>query len=48
MTNHELELKWAHGFRSWDTRGNLKYNKDGEVVFTTAGLGVIYNKQTNQ
>ena len=36
-----LELKWAHGFRSWDTRGNLGYNKNGDVVFTTAGVGVV-------
>jgi hypothetical protein len=21
-----MELKWAHGFRSFDTTGNLKYN----------------------
>lgn len=39
-----LELKWAHGFRSWDTRGNLGYNKNGDVVFTTAGVGVVQNK----
>ena len=39
-----LELKWAHGFRSWDTRGNLHYNQNGDVVFTTAGVGVVYNK----
>ena len=36
-----LELKWAHGFMSWDTRGNLGYNKNGDVVFTTAGVGVV-------
>lgn len=40
---HNLELKWAHGFRSFDTRNNLKYSADGNVVFTTAGLGVVQN-----
>ena len=38
-----LSLKWAHGFRSFDTRDNLKYTKNGDVLFTTAGLGVVQN-----
>jgi len=41
-----LKLKWAHGFRSFDTTDNLRYTKDGNVVFTTAGLGVVYDKRT--
>lgn len=41
MPEANLSLKWAHGFRSWDTYGNLKYANDGNVVFTTAGLGVV-------
>lgn len=36
-----MTLKFAHGFRSFDTRGNLKYTTSGHVVFTTAGLGVV-------
>lgn len=37
-----LNLKWAHGFRSFDTSGNLKYLKNGDkFVFTTAGVGVV-------
>ena len=36
-----MELNWAHGFRSFDTRNNLKFNKDGNVIFTTAGVGVV-------
>ena len=39
--DNNLTLKWAHGFRSFDTRGNLKYAADGSVVFTTAGVGVV-------
>ena len=27
-----LTLQWAHGFRSWDVKGNLKYEKTGKVV----------------
>ena len=43
LPNAELKLVWAHGFRSFDTRGNLKYLPNDEIVFTTAGVGVVYN-----
>lgn len=39
--NANLKLKFAFGFRSFDTRNNLKYTNDGHVVYTTAGLGVV-------
>jgi len=42
-----LKLKYAHGFRSFDTRNNLKFSANGEVVFTTAALGVVLNKEKN-
>ncbi len=42
-----LKIRFAHGFRSFDTRGNLKYTATGEVVYTTAALGVVLNKQTS-
>ena len=44
--DHNLTLKWAHGFRSFDTRGNLKYAADGSIVFTTAGVGVVQDLNT--
>ena len=43
--DNNLTLKWAHGFRSFDTRGNLRYAADGSVVFTTAGVGVVQDVQ---
>jgi len=42
-----LKLKYAHGFRSFDTRGNLKYIDKDHIAFTTAALGVVMNKTTN-
>ena len=42
--DNSLTLKWAHGFRSFDTRGNLKYSTGDNVVFTTAGVGVVYDR----
>jgi echinoderm microtubule-associated protein-like 6 len=44
MPNANLTLKHAHGFRSHDTRGNAKWGKNGEVIYTTAGLGIVQNK----
>lgn len=46
--DNNLTLKWAHGFRSFDTRNNLKYTMSGNIVFTTAGVGVVYNKNTQE
>lgn len=45
--DNNLTLKWAHGFRSFDTRGNLKYAADGSIVFTTAGVGVVQDLNAN-
>lgn len=42
-----LKLKYAHGFRSFDTRNNLRYVTKDDIVFTTAGLGVVMNKPAN-
>jgi len=39
--DNNLVLKWAHGFRAFDTRGNLKYTSEGKVAFSTAGVGVV-------
>lgn len=45
--NANLKIKYAHGFRSFDTRGNLKYKNQNEVIFTTAALGIALDKQAN-
>lgn len=42
-----MKLLYAHGFRSFDTRNNLKYVTKDDVVFSTAALGVVLNKPTN-
>lgn len=44
---HQMELKWAHGFRSFDTKNNLRYNSDGHIIFTTAGVGIVQDQLTN-
>ena len=38
-----MELKWVFGFRNFDTRNNLKFNNQGQIVYCTAGVGVVQN-----
>jgi len=39
-----MELEWVYGYRAQDARNNLRYNDAGEIVYTAAGVGVIYDK----
>ena len=47
-TEANLRLKYAHGYRCKDSRGNVKYSADGNIVYTAAALGIVLNKQSNQ
>merc|ERR1712054_30615 len=38
-----LELDYVHGYRSQDATNNLFYNAAGEVVYSSAAIGIIYN-----
>lgn len=42
-----LEINYVYGYRSYDTRDNLKYNLNGEIVYHTAGCGIVLNKTKN-
>lgn len=39
----ELEIDWVYGYRSEEARQNLFFNTEGNAVYPTAALGVIYN-----
>jgi len=39
----DLALDYVHGYRAQDARSNLYYNASGEVVYSSAGVGIIYN-----
>lgn len=41
------ELEFVHGYRAHDTRDNLFYTARGEVVYHTASLGIVYNRESN-
>ncbi len=41
--NASLDLQWVHGYHSEGCRNNLKYNKQGEIVFHGGTVGVTFN-----
>jgi len=45
--NVELALEYAHGYRVKDCRNNLKYLNKSEIVYHTAGLGVVMEIDKN-
>jgi len=40
-------LEYVYGYRCQDSRQNVYYNADGNIVYITAALGVILNKADN-
>ncbi len=41
------ELEYCYGYRAEDSRMNCYYNKDGNIVYMTAALGVILDQGAN-
>ena len=39
-----MQLEFLYGYRGHDTRGNLRYNADGDVVYSCAAVDVVYRK----
>ena len=42
-----LELEYVYGYRCQDSRQNVYYNPDGNIVYMTAALGIILDKASN-
>ena len=42
-----LELEYIHGYRIIDTRNNLRYNKEGDIVYHAASVGIVLNQGLN-
>ena len=42
--NQKLDIEYIYGYRSYDTRSNLRYNRNNEVIYHTAACGIILNK----
>jgi microtubule-associated protein-like 6 len=43
-----LELEWIHGYRSADCSNNLRYLRDGGMVFQAAAIAVTMAKSSNR
>ena len=43
-----LELEFVHGYRCFDTRNNLFYTADNKIVYHTAAVGIVYDKEAHQ
>ena len=42
------EVDFVHGMRSGDVRGNLCYNEDGHVVYSSVTYGIVYDRDTQE
>jgi len=43
----QYKLDYVYGYRCADTRQNVKYNAQGNIVYMTAALGIVLNQNTN-
>lgn len=43
-----MKLKYVFGYRAFDTRMNVKYSKEGKIVYHTAALGLVLDKNSNE
>jgi len=39
-----LELEFIHGYRCHDTRNNLRFTINGDIVYHSAAVGIVFNK----
>ena len=46
--SNQLELEFIHGYRTHDTRNNLRYTSNGDIVYHTAAVGIVYNKESHE
>ena len=37
----ELSLEFIHGYQGFDTRNNLHYLPEGDIVYHAAGAGIV-------
>lgn len=43
IPNSRLTLEYVHGYRSYDARNNIRYNRDGNLIYHTAQIGIQLN-----
>ena len=43
-----LTLDFIFGYRGFDTRQNIFYTPNGEIIFHAAGAGIVYDRHTKK
>ena len=43
-----LDLDYVYGFRCFDSRNNIKFTQNGELVYPTAAIGITLDTHKNQ
>lgn len=43
----DISLEYVHGYRSRDCKNNVRYLKNGSILFNTAALGVVMDPLLN-
>jgi microtubule-associated protein-like 6 len=36
-------MQFVYGYRSYDVRNNLHYDKEKNIIYHTASIGIVYN-----
>ena len=44
----DISIHYVYGYRSFDTRNNVKWGKGNIVVYHTAAIGVVYESEKNE
>jgi len=45
--NDELDLEWVYGYAARQTRGSVRYDKEGRIVYPASTFGVVLEKATD-
>ncbi len=46
MPDANISLRYVHGYRTYDTRNNVKWTKHGFVLYHVGALGVVLGSST--
>jgi microtubule-associated protein-like 6 len=47
LPDANIKIKYVHGYRSEDVRNNVKWAKNGSVLYHTAALGILLDYDKN-
>jgi len=42
----KASIDWVHGYRGFKTHNNVRCLKDNRIAYHSAGLGIIYDPET--